>query len=164
MTGLDVGSGVSVQRRRTTRATTVAAAALVGVGAWVVAVPILGLALRVKTAGHPLMTVGLPQVVLTALVMALSGWAMLAILERATSRAGTIWTAVATAVLVLSYAAPLTAGDAPAATTVLVLMHTVVGLTLIGGLRRTVETPRPAPASAQTQRTVAADPERAHTP
>lgn len=141
-----------------------AAAALVGAAAWVVAVPALGVVLRVKMAGHPSMVIGLPQVVPTILVVSLAGWAMLALLERATPRAGTIWTAAATAVLVLSYAAPLTAGAAPAATTVLVLLHTIVGMTLIAGLRRTTATPRPVPALAPPPQTVAARPGRADIP
>ena len=150
-----VRSGGRGQRRRASRATVVAAATVVGAVAWVVAVPGLGVALRVKMAHHPSMAIGLPQVVLTVLAVSLTGWAILSILERSTPRAGTIWTAMATAALVLSYAAPLTAGAAPAATTVLVLMHSIVGLTLIAGLRRTVESP-PVPAPAQPQQTVAA--------
>lgn len=155
MLGLDVRSAVSVQRRRAARAATVAAATMVGAAAWVVAVPALGVVLRVRMTGHPSMAIGLPQVVLTVLVVSLAGWAMLAILEAAAPRAGTMWTAVAAAALVLSYTAPLTAGAAPAATTVLVVMHTIVGLTVIAGLRRTVETTLPVPVPAQPRQTVA---------
>lgn len=155
MRSLGVRSRVSVQRQRATRAATVAAASVVGTAAWVVAVPALGVVLRVKMAGRPSMAIGLPQVVLTVLVVSLTGWALLAILERATPQAGTIWTAVATVVLVLSYTAPLTAGAAPAATTVLVVLHSIVGLTLIAGLRRTVETTPAAAVAAQPRQTVA---------
>ena len=157
----DVRSDVGARHRRATRAATVGAAIFAAAVTWVVAVPALGVELRVNMAGQPPMAVGLPQVVLTVLVVSLAGWALLAILERATTQARTIWTAVATAVLVLSYAAPLTAGAASATTTVLVVMHSIVGLTLIVGLRRTVETRRPVPSRVQPQPTRATDPKRA---
>lgn len=154
MVGLGVRPGGSVQRRRATRAVVVAAATVVGAVAWVVAVPGLGVALRVRMAGQPPMAIGLPRVVLTVLAVSLTGWAFLAILERSTPRAGTIWTAVATGALLLFFAAPLTARAAPAATAALVLMHSIVGLTLIAGLRASVEAP-PAPAPVQPHQTVA---------
>ena len=123
----------------TSRALAVATATVVGAVGWLVAVPGFGVTLRVPMAGHPSMAIGLPQVILTAVVVALAGWALLTILEARTPRARTIWTRVASAVLVLSYAAPLTAGAALSTTAVLMVLHSIVGLTLIAGLRHTVE-------------------------
>ena len=58
------------------------------------------------------------------------------------------------AVPVLSYAALLTAGAAPAAIVVLVVLHTGVGLMLIAGLRRSVETAAAGPAPGTPQHSI----------
>ncbi len=98
------------------------------VAVWVVAVPLLGVDLFVPAAGS---TVGPGAVVLTALLAALLGWALLHLLERRSARARRVWTVTAGVVALLSLAGPLTSGASAAVTTTLVAMHVVVAAVLI---------------------------------
>jgi hypothetical protein len=69
---------------------------------------------------------------------ALAAWALLALLERLTNRARTLWTVAAVVVLVASLAGPLSGSGITATNrTVLVLLHLTVGAVLILTLRRT---------------------------
>jgi Family of unknown function (DUF6069) len=82
-------------------------------------------------------TVGLPAVVGFTLGFAGLGWAALALLERYTRRAATLWTRLAGGVYLLSLI-PIFAEQAGAGTrTALVLIHTSVAAILIPLLRRT---------------------------
>ena len=74
----------------------------------------------------------LPVIISVALFFALSGWAALAALERyRPGRVGTVWRALAVAVLVLSYA-PIGIEHAAASTKVLlVIIHTTVAAALL---------------------------------
>ncbi|MEU5783465.1 DUF6069 family protein [Micromonospora lupini] len=75
-------------------------------------------------------------VIVTSALAALLGWGLLAVLERLSARAMTIWTAIAVAVLLLSLV-PASLVDASAGTRVaLVLMHLAVGAVVILGFRR----------------------------
>jgi hypothetical protein len=85
-------------------------------------------------AGGGTEAVGPGAVVVSALLAGLAGWALLALLERFTSRARTVWLVVAAVVLLLSLAGPLGAGADAATTAVLVGMHLAVGAVLIPGL------------------------------
>lgn len=121
----------SAVRRR--RGLTVAGATAAAVLLWIVAAA-TGVDFEVAAMGPP-MTVSLPLVVAAALFASLAGWGVLALLERRTSRARQIWTALAVAVLLISLV-PLPTAEAPAATRVcLALMHISVGAVLIPGLR-----------------------------
>jgi hypothetical protein len=122
--------------RRRARATAVAAAVLAATAVWLLAVPLLGTELRVTQPGRPPQQVGLPVVVATALAASVAGWGLLAVLERLTRRARTVWTIAAVVVLALSLIAPLSATTTPAARAVLVLLHLAVGAVLVPGLRR----------------------------
>jgi hypothetical protein len=74
-------------------------------------------------------------VLLTAAVASLAGWGLLAVLERTTRRARSVWTSVAVAVFVLML--PSLPGCTAAEGFVLVLLHTAVAVPLVVGLRRT---------------------------
>jgi Family of unknown function (DUF6069) len=90
--------------------------------------------------------------VIAAVLAALAGWGLLALLERFTARPRTIWTAIAVLVGLLSLVGPL---STIASTTVanglsLALMHLAVAAVLIPGLAATAPSlPRPAPAREQ---------------
>ena len=81
-------------------------------------------------------TVGLGLVLTTALVGSLAGLGLLVLLERVTSRAITIWTAVAVVVLLASLSLPLVAGTTTPAKGALALMHVAVASVLIATFRR----------------------------
>jgi hypothetical protein len=122
------------------RVLTVLAAILAAVATWIVAVPLIGVDLRAPK-GRPgateLAEVVLTDVVVTAAAAGLAGWALLALLELTFRSATLIWTVIAAAVLVLSFGAPLGgAGLSGGSRITLALLHLVVGLVLIVGLRR----------------------------
>lgn len=81
--------------------------------------------------------IGLPVVAVFSLLFALLGWGVLALLERFTRHARTAWTALATAVLLLSLL-PVFAEEATTATkAALSLVHAAVAVVLVPVLRRT---------------------------
>ncbi len=118
-----------------TRALSVAAAVAAAAGVWVLAVPLLGLHLEVRFGTGAPQTVGLGLVLGASLIASLAGWGLLAMLERRSARARTIWTAAAFAVLLASLSLPLTAGTTASTKVVLALMHLAVAGILIPGLR-----------------------------
>lgn len=125
--------------RRTTRrrATAVGAAVLAPAAIWLVAVSLLGVDLRVaQPSGRPPAEITLPLVLVTALAASLAGWGLLALLERLTRRASTIWTSTAVVALVVSFGPLLGPGTATAARIVLVLLHLTVAAILIPALAR----------------------------
>jgi hypothetical protein len=118
------------------RALSVAAATLAALAVWVVAVPLLGTHLIVRFGNSAPQTVGIELVLGSSLVASLFGWGLLAVLERRTLRARTIWVGVAIVVLLLSLSLPLTAGITMPTRTALALMHLAVAAVLIPGLCR----------------------------
>ena len=93
----------------------------------------IDLAARTGTAVHH---ITLASVVLAASVSAAAGWGVLALLERFATRARAVWTAIASAALLLSLLVGPTAGVTTAAKVGLAALHLVVGAVVIGGLRR----------------------------
>jgi hypothetical protein len=118
------------------RAGAVAAAVLAALAVWVLAVPVLGITLAAAPIGGPVQAVGPVAVAAGPLCAGLSGWALLAVLERRAARPRRSWTAVAVVVLVLSLGTPLLGGVGAAATVTLVAMHLVAGGVLIALLPR----------------------------
>ena len=117
-------------------AATVGAALVV----WIVARPLAGVDLAVRQgSGKAVQHVGLASVVIVSLLAGLVGWVFLALLERYTSRARTVWTAVALVVLLLSLAGPLGAGQNGGAKIALACMHLAAGAALIPLLARSVD-------------------------
>jgi Family of unknown function (DUF6069) len=114
----------------------VLAATAGAVAVWVVA-QLAGAELRVKPPGQEALVISLPVVVITVLVVGAAGWGLLALLERLTSRAVTIWTWTAVVVLLLSLSGPLTAEATNATRGWLIGMHLAVGAILIPMLRAT---------------------------
>ncbi|RFU85550.1 hypothetical protein DY218_16865 [Streptomyces triticagri] len=79
----------------------------------------------------------LPAVIIAVAVLSLAGWGLLAALERFTGRARTVWTAIASAVVVLSLFAPLFAEGLTAGNRLtLVCLHLAVGAVLIPAYRK----------------------------
>jgi ABC-type Na+ efflux pump permease subunit len=83
------------------RALAVIAAALAALGVWLVTDPLLGIDLTGPTApgSQQLQPIAPAMVAGASLVTGLAGWALLALLERFTARARTIWTAIAVLVV-----------------------------------------------------------------
>ena len=133
MTTLDL----RIRNRAGRRALLVVVGAVCGLIAWTMLGPIPGhdLVVRLGPDGAT-QRVGSVAVVITALVAGLAGWGLLAILERLTSHARTIWTVLALVVLAVSLFGPLNGVDTTTKTA-LVGLHTVVGVVLIVGLPRT---------------------------
>ncbi|MBG0565952.1 hypothetical protein I4J89_31345 [Actinoplanes sp. NEAU-A11] len=77
-------------------------------------------------------TVGPAAVAVAAAVAGLAGWALLAVLERVTSRARLIWTVVAAAVFAVSLLGPLGGADAGAVLALSVLHSAVAGVLITG--------------------------------
>ncbi len=119
-----------------TRALGVGGAVLAAVAVWVVAVPLLGVHLLVRFGSGAAETVGVDYVIGATLIASLAGWALLALLERRTSRARSIWTVVAIVVLLASVSLPLSIATTTGSKTVLALMHLAVAAVLIPVLRR----------------------------
>jgi hypothetical protein len=105
------------------------AAAVVWVGATMAGVDV---AVR---SGSSVRDVGLVSVVVTAVVVAVVGAGVLRFLEGRTPRARRVWTGVALAVWVVSFAGPAGAPTLSAGLT-LAALHLVVGAVVILGLRR----------------------------
>lgn len=136
---------------RTVRAAVVAGAAGAGLAVWLVAVPIMGVELTARTGGGGELAVGPPSVAVAGVLAALAGWGLLALLERAETRARGVWTAVAVTVLVLSLAGPLFQATTVAAGAVLVAMHVAVGTTIVVGLGWTARGSRRRRVSGRQQ-------------
>jgi hypothetical protein len=118
-----------------TRALSIGGAVIAAVAVWIIAVPLLGLHLIVRFGNGSPETVGVDFVVGASVIASLVGWGLLAMLERRTSRARTIWTAVAIAVLLVSLSLPLTAGTTASTKAILAMMHVAAAAVLIPGLR-----------------------------
>lgn len=121
---------------RPARALTGVIAAAASTAPWLAA-HLLDVPLTVTMQGQVPMKIGIGAVLATALTASLAGWGSLALLERLTTRARTIWTALAVLALTGSFAAPAFADASAGTKTTLVLMHVTVAAVLITGLRRT---------------------------
>lgn len=121
----------AVSTRRRNRVLAVAGAVIAAVAVWVVGEPVLGHDMVVTQSGQAPRDLGVSAIVFFALTASLLGWALLAVLERFTSLAGRIWTAIALIVLAVSFL-PLIGVEASSGTkVVLALSHLAVGAILI---------------------------------
>ncbi|MFJ8633011.1 DUF6069 family protein [Streptomyces sp. NPDC093568] len=111
-----------------------ALAALTPALVWLVTDPLLGHRIRI-TDGDQTLDIGAAPVAVVALLASLSGWALLATLERFAPRhARSIWTGMAAAVLAVSFL-PFTGDGMDGGTRAsLALMHLAVAAVLIPGL------------------------------
>ena len=123
-----------------TRALCVAGGALAAALAWIVEVPVLGIHLNFRFGTGHIQTIAAGQVIGVTVAAALLGWLLLAILERRTPRARTLWTTIALVALAASLALPLAAATTIAAAAGLVVMHLTVGAAVIPAMARTART------------------------
>ncbi len=128
-------STAGITRLGRTRALGVGGAVLAAVAVWVVAVPLFGVHLLVRFGSGAAETVGVDYVVGASVIASLAGWGLLAMLERRTSRARSIWTVVAIVVLLVSLSLPLSVAATTASKIVLALMHVAAAAVLIPVLR-----------------------------
>ncbi|MET8908682.1 DUF6069 family protein [Micromonospora sp. NPDC004551] len=122
--------------RRRERALAVLAAAAATLTVWVAAVPVAGVDLVARNGGTE-QSVTAVAVGVSTVLAGLAGWALLALLERFTTRARAVWTAAAGLVLLLSLLGPLGGGVGGAATLTLVALHLTAAAVLVPLLRRT---------------------------
>ncbi|MGW6796345.1 DUF6069 family protein [Streptomyces chartreusis] len=123
---------MSTRRRRVG---VTALAVLAPVLVWLVADPMLGHRLRIAD-GEKTLDIGAVPVAVVALLASLSGWGLLAALERfGAPRSRAIWTGVAGAVLTVSLLPFIGDGMDSGTRISLVLMHLAVAAVLIPGLR-----------------------------
>ncbi|HJV12633.1 MAG TPA: DUF6069 family protein [Propionibacteriaceae bacterium] len=139
---------------RRARALAVMAATLTALAVWLITDPLLGNDIYAPAApgSEQLMPITAALVAITSLVAALAGWALLALLERFTARARTIWTVIALVFALLSLAGPMSALPSTSGADALALafMHVAVTVVLIPFLAST--SPRPATTSALERR------------
>ena len=142
---------------RRARALAVIAATLAALVVWLITDPLLGNAIYAPSApgSEQLMPITAVLVAVTSLAASLAGWALLAVLERFTARARTIWPATALVFALLSLAGPLSALPSTSAADALALafMHVAVAVVLVPILAGT--SPRPANTSALDKRELA---------
>jgi hypothetical protein len=117
------------------RGLVVTAAVAAAIALWLLADPLAGIDLAVQSGGTA-QRVGFGAVIFASLFAGLAAWALLAVLERFLARPRRTWTLVATVVLALSLAGPLTGAADATSGIALVALHLVVGAVLIVGLRR----------------------------
>lgn len=92
----------------------------------------------IATVGSDDQTIGFAQVIVVTVLVGLVAWGSLALLERMTSRAKAVWTAIALIVFVLSLLGPLGSGVNTSSKVVLACMHVGAAATIIPLMRRSV--------------------------
>ena len=123
--------------RRRARLVTVITATVAAFAASLVAGPLAGIDLNVRS-GDATLHVGPVAVIIVSALAGLVAWALAAALERSVSRPRLVWTAIALIALALSTAGPLTLGIGGATQGALLTMHYLVGGALIAGIRPTI--------------------------
>jgi hypothetical protein len=88
------------------------------------------------TQGGNDQTVGFAQVVVVTALAGLVAWGLLALLQRWTSRATAIWTAIAVVAFAVSLLGPLGSGVGASSKVVLACMHVAAAATLFPLMRR----------------------------
>lgn len=126
--------------RRRSRVKATAGAVAAALAVWAVARFLFGIDIASPEfrPDRPSKAIGAVHVAGTTLVASAAGWGLLAALERVTARARTIWTVIATGVLVFSLGGPFGGqGITTANQVALLTMHLAVGAVLIPELRAT---------------------------
>lgn len=122
--------------RRAQRTVSVAGGVVAALVVWALNVPIAGVELFVQPdPAGPTRTVGVFDIVLTAALAGLAGWALLGTLEHFTSRARSWWTGLALVAALASLVGPVMAADG-AATGALLGLHGAVAGVVIAGMYR----------------------------
>ena len=128
---------ISAGTRRRNRALAVVGAVVAAVLVWVVGEPLLGYDMIIKAEGQEPQDLGASAFVMFSLFFSLLGWALLALLERVTSRARLIWTVVALVFLAVSFFPPFTIEASGGTKVVLALGHVAVAAVLVPVFRAT---------------------------
>jgi len=129
-------TGAPAAKQRTGSRVLPIIAAVVGtVVVWLVAHSVLDVALKVKS-GDTVQDVSIASVIIVTLVVGLLAWALLAVLERVTKAARTVWTTIGVVFFLLSLLGPLGAVGSSAKLS-LACMHLVAAAIIIPGLGRT---------------------------
>lgn len=119
---------------RLQRAAAVADATVAALVAWTFIHVVSDIDLAVRSGGS-VTHVGAASVAATVIAVGLAGWALLALLERFTTKARAIWVGIAVAVFLVSLLGPAGGVNAAAVGSLLAL-HSVVAAALIAGLYR----------------------------
>jgi len=135
-------------RRRLLRAATIAAAIVLPLLVWAIAVPLAGLEL-VAGSGSTAQVIGTASIVFAVVVAGLVAWGVLALLERFTKTSVRTFAVVGWTVLVLSLLGPVLMGAVGAVLVVLLAMHLVTGAALVIGLPLAGRRRRPVPAGGE---------------
>src|SRR5580704_6130701 len=122
------------------RALCAAGGALAAALAWIVEVPLLGIHLNFRFGDGHIQTIAIGQVIGVAVAASLSGWLLLALLERRAPHARLLWTTIALAALAASLALPLAVATTSSAATGLIVMHMTVGAVVIPAMAHTART------------------------
>lgn len=142
MKGTEMTSTLETQtgsrpRRIARRLMAVVAAVVAALVVWAVARLGLGLDVREPQWSGTARDVAAVNIVVLSAVASAAGWALLAVLERFSARAGRWWARIAAVVAVASLVGPLTVpGITASSRVVLGLLHLVVGAVLIPLLYR----------------------------
>ncbi len=145
ITNIRAGTVTAVDDRRRARTAAVGGAIVAALTVWFVAEVVFGLDLRRPAAGvgAPAQDITAIHVVFAAAVGSLAAWALLAVLERMTSRPRRAWTVIAAFTLLVSLGGPLSgSGITTSNRLVLVLMHLIVASVVIAALARTARASR----------------------
>jgi predicted permease len=127
-------------RQGRARAVCAAGGILAAALAWTVEVPLLGIDLNYRFGTGHIQTIAAGQVIGVTVAAALLGCLLLAILQRRTSRARSLWTIIALAALASSLTLPLAAATTASAAAGLVVMHLTVGAAVIPAMAHTART------------------------
>jgi len=127
-------------KRGRARALSAAGGALAAALAWTAEVPLLGIHLNFRFGAGHIQTIAVGQVIGVAVAASLSGWLLLALLERRTPHARLLWTTIALAALAASLALPLAVATTSSAVAGLVVMHVTVGAVVIPAMAHTART------------------------
>jgi hypothetical protein len=125
----------TIARPNWTRASGVAGAVIAAAAVWAIAVHLLGVHLLVRFGTGAPESVGIGYVLGATVIGSLVGWGLLVLLERRTSRARTIWTAIAVVAVLMSLSLPLYAGVSTSTKITLAVMHVAVAAVLILAMR-----------------------------
>jgi hypothetical protein len=125
----------TVARTTRIRAMAVMGAGIAAAVIWAIAVPLLGVHLLVRFGTSAPQSVGIDYVIGATVIGSLVGWGLLALLERRTARARSIWTVVAALAVLVSVSLPLSVGVSASTKVTLGLMHLAVAAVVIPAMR-----------------------------
>lgn len=132
-TPADVGTPDATNiSNRWARLSVIAAAAAAAVLVWVVSVIFIGTSLEVRIMpGAKAIGVSITMVAIVAILAGLAAWCVLVLAQRTLRRGTRAWRILGSALLAFSFLGPVAAATNSGTLTVLLIMHGVVGCTLL---------------------------------